>query len=383
MYARTKDERAVRSGSAYRERMRIALVEPYFGGSHAAWADGYRRFSAHDLVVISHTDRFWKWRMHGAHVSLAGELMAAVDVGGPFDAIVCSSMLNVPGFLGLARSAVGSARVVLFMHENQLGYPLSPRDRVDLTYPMINWTSMLAADLVVFNSQYHHDQWFDDIPRFLRQFPDYQQHGLIAEVAARSMVMPVGVDLRRLDDVAAQPHDVPRIIWNQRWEYDKGPSELAAALVSLQERGVDFEAILAGEQFPTDPDEFLALRDTLGDRIIHYGWAEPDEYDSLLRSADVVVSTAHHEFFGISVTEAMYAGAFPVLPNRVVYPERIPEHLHERCLYDEQHDLVDKLALAVSDTALRTQVAETLHPLMAVADWATVAPQYDRAFLST
>ncbi len=315
--------------------------------------------------------------MHGAHVTLASDFMAAVEAGGPFDVILCSSMLNVPGFLGLARSAVGNAGVVLYMHENQLGYPLSPRDRIDLTYPMLNWTSMLASDRVVFNSQYHYDQWFEDIPRFLRQFPDYQQHGLIAAVQENSLVLPVGVDLRRIDGASGEVGDVPRIIWNQRWEYDKGPAELSAALTALHRRGLDFEVILAGEQFPTDPDEFVALRDELGDRLAHYGWATADEYPSLLVSADVVVSTAHHEFFGISVTEAIYAGAFPVLPNRVVYPERIPAHYHARCLYDDDNDLVEKLAWAVSHDAAIKEVAAALKPAMATADWGVVAPLYD------
>lgn len=360
--------------------MRIAIVEPYFGGSHAAWADGYRTHSSHDVVVISHTDRFWKWRMHGSHVTLAGDFADEVAANGTFDVVVCSSMLNVPGFLGLARAAVGSARVVVFMHENQLGYPLSPRDKVDLTYPMVNWTSMLAADLVVFNSQYHYDQWFDAIPRFLRQFPDYQQHPLIADVVARSMVLPVGVDLQRFDQATSAAGFAPRIVWNQRWEYDKGPAELARALTSLRHRGADFELVLAGEQFPTDPYEFVELQDLLGDRMVHYGWAEPDDYVSLLASSNVVVSTAHHEFFGISVTEAVYAGAFPVLPNRVVYPERIPTQYHARCLYEEDNDLVDKLEWAVTHDGAITEIATALKPVMAVADWGVVAPRYDKAF---
>lgn len=357
--------------------MRIAVIEPYFGGSHAAWADGYQRFSKHDVAVISHADRFWKWRMHGGHVTLASEFMAAVEAGGPFDVIFCSSMLNVPGFLGMARSALRGSRVVLFMHENQLGYPLSPRDRLDLTYPMINWTSMLAADLVVFNSRYHYDQWFGEIPRFLRQFPDYPQYGLVGDVRGKSTVCPVGVDLRRLDGIKRRGADIPRIVWNQRWEYDKGPTELASALSTLYRRGVDFEVILAGEQPPSDPPELTSLRDELGDRVVHFGWAKPDDYDALLVSADVVVSTAHHEFFGISITEAIYAGAFPVLPRRLVYPERIPAHRHARCLYGDDADLVDKLEWAVIHDAARREIAAALKPVMAEADWRVVAPRYD------
>ncbi len=318
--------------------------------------------------------------MHGAHVTLAGEFIAAVQAGGPFDVIVCSSMLNVPGFLGLTRAAVGEARVVLFMHENQLGYPLSPRDRLDLTYPMINWTSMLAADLVVFNSQYHHDQWFADIPGFLRQFPDHSQHGLVGQVAERSTVLPVGVDLRRLDGVVGARGTVPRITWNQRWEYDKGTEELAKALLALERRGVDFEIAIAGQPSPTDLDEFIDLRDQLGDRIVHFGWAEDAEYRRLLASSDVVVSTAHHEFFGISITEAIYAGSFPLLPNRLVYPERIPQHLHAHCLYADDNDLVDKLTWAATHEAAARQITDSLRPIMATADWSVVAPRYDESF---
>jgi len=360
--------------------MRIALVEPYFGGSHEAWAEGYRSFSEHEIALFTLDDRFWKWRMHGGHVTLAGEFLAAVEVGGPFDVIVCSSMLNVPGFLGLTRNVVGSSRVVLFMHENQLGYPLSPRDRPDLTYPMINWTSMLAVDHVVFNSQYHQDQWFNDIPRFLRQFPDHSQLGLVDQVASKATVLPVGVDLRRFDTIARTNGSAPRVVWNQRWEYDKGTEELAAALLALDRRGVEFGVVLAGQQSPTDPAELVDLKKALGDRIVHYGWADEDEYVRLLRSADVVVSTAYHEFFGISIVEAIYAGAFPVLPNRLVYPERIPDHLHAHCLYDDFNDLVDKLTWATTHDAAAAEMAVSLKPVMASADWSVVAPRYDGVF---
>ena len=35
----------------------------------------------------------------------------------------------------------------------------------------------------------------------------------------------------------------------------------------------------------------------------------------------MIVSTAGHEFFGISVVEGISAGAYPVLPKRLAYPE--------------------------------------------------------------
>ena len=363
--------------------MRFAVIEPYFGGSHASWAAGYQKHSEHEVVVLSHSDRFWKWRMHGAHATLAKEFATEVKANGPFDVVIASSMLNLAGFLGLARRSLGSAGVVVYMHENQLGYPLSPRDKIDLTYPMVNWTSMLAADAVVFNSEYHLTQWFDAIPGFLRQFPDYQQHDLIPGVEQRSTVLPVGIDLARFDAVPRIDGPVSCIVWNQRWEYDKGPAELAAAIAALDEAGVAFELVLAGEQFPTDPEEFVELRRRLGDRLVHYGWAEPDDYVSLLRSGDVVVSTAHHEFFGIAITEAIYAGAFPILPNRLVYPERISTGFHQHCLYEDQSGLIDQLRWAIAHRTEAAEIASALKPSFANVDWPTVASRYDKVFAET
>ena len=64
---------------------------------------------------------------------------------------------------------------------------------------------------------------------------------------------------------------------------------------------------LAGGGFADEPAELSALRSELGDRLVHDGHADIRTYRRLLRSADVVVSTARHEFFGIGVAEAIHA----------------------------------------------------------------------------
>jgi glycosyltransferase involved in cell wall biosynthesis len=357
--------------------VRVALVEPYFGGSHRAWAEGYARHAVHEVVIFSLPPVFWKWRMQGGHVLLSQQLEDHVAEHGPFDVVLATSMVNVPALMGHARHVLGSTPVVLYMHENQLTYPLSPLDREDLTYSMINWTSMAAADRVLFNSRFHHDAWFAALPEFLGRFPDERHTHLIDEVALRSDVLPVGVELSPLDAIPRFRRTRPLVVWNQRWEYDKGPAEFAAAVRSLLDSRIDFAVALAGERYGEEPSEFTAMRDVLGNRLVHDSYGDVAEYRELLRSTDVVVSTARQEFFGIAITEAVYAGAFPLLPNRLVYPERIPVAHHASCLYQDAGDLVRKLSQALTDRDEAAKVAGALKPVMAECDWSRLAPVYD------
>ncbi len=358
--------------------VRILLVEPYFAGSHRAWAEGYARHSAHDVSLVTHDARFWKWRMQGGFVTLAEQARRVVAETGPPDVVLVSSMLHVPGFLGAARDVVGDAPVVLYMHENQLTYPPTPGTEPDLTYPMINWVSMTVADRVLFNSEYHHNVWFEAVPRLLKHFPDNTHTHLIDDVAAKSEVLPVGVDLRRLDGPRIDDDGPPLILWNHRWDYDKNPAQFFAALDALVADGIDFRVAIAGENFQNEPAEFEAARSRLGDRVVQFGFVEEAAYVDLLRRADVVVSTARQEFFGISVVEAMYAGAFPVLPNGLSYPELVPPEYHDACLYDDFDGLVALVLRAIENPS-----ALDLTAVMAQYDWSLVAPRYDGLLSST
>jgi glycosyltransferase involved in cell wall biosynthesis len=357
--------------------MRILLVEPYCTGSHRAWAEGYRAHSRHDVTLLSLPGRFWKWRMQGGSVTLA-ERARALDRRP--DLVLASDMVNLPAFLALSRDLLAGVPSALYCHENQLTYPFPPGERRDLTYGMINWLSMLAADRVFFNSRYHLEDWFGALPNMLKHFPDCSHLHLVEEVRARSEVLPVGCHLRRFDALP-RPEDAgrpPLILWNQRWEYDKDPEAFFQALYALQAAGIDFRVALAGRSYRQMAPEFEAARDRLRERVVHFGYAAPADYEALLRQADVVVSTAIHEFFGVAIVEAIYGGCFPVLPDRLSYPELIPRSHHAVCLYTGFEELLDRLRWALMHPADARSLAAELRPTMARFDWQAMAPAYDR-----
>ena len=360
--------------------MRIALVEPYFGGSHRAFAEGLARFSSHDIELFTHSASFWKWRMQGGFNTLAERVVGSVEVDGAFDLAVGTGMLDAARFLGVSRRALGAAPFVLYMHENQLTYPPPPHERPDHSYGMTNWASMAASDLVIFNSEFHRTEWFEALHSLLARFPDERQTRLVAAVRARSRVVAPGIDLRRIDGERPAHGDAPLVLWNQRWEHDKGPEVFAEAVRSLAGSGVDFEVAIAGERFVSDPKSFTDLRPVLGGRLVHFGHADDGEYPALLRAADIVVSTSRQEFFGIGVTEAIYAGAFPILPNGLAYPERLPRSHHERCLYEDAADLSEKIAWAATNVDEARAMTDSLRPSMAAFDWSEMAPVYDSTF---
>ena len=370
--------------------MHILLVAPYFGGSHRAWAEGYVCHSSHTVELLTLPARFWKWRMHGGPATLAGLLR--LRTGPRPDLVLATDMVNLPALLGLARSELAGVPAVLYCHENQLTYPLQAGVKRDLAYPMINWLSMLAADRVLFNSQYHRDSWFDALPDMLKHFPDCSHLSLIPGVQAKAQVVPVGVDLSALDSSArggairtasssigfpACCDSSPLILWNQRWEYDKNPATFFRALGELVARDLPFRVALAGSNVRQQPEEFDAARARLGDRVVHFGRADRGAYRCLLWEADIVVSTAFHEFFGIAVVEAIYCGTFPVLPRRLAYPELLPGEARALCLYGDFEELVTKLAWALQHPAIARETAGRLAASVARFDWSTMAPMYD------
>ena len=373
--------------------MKITLIEPFFTGSHAAWAEGYAKHSTHDIDMLSLSGNYWKWRMHGGAVTLARQFLEREDRP---DLILATDMLDVTTFLALTRSKSADIPVAIYFHENQLSYPWSPADpdlihKRDQHYAFINYTSALAADAVFFNSAYHKNVFLDELPRFLRQFPDHRDLDNVEAIEAKSQVLHLGVDLRKFDRSlssreAAQliPADNPKsqaplILWNHRWEYDKNPDDFFRALFELDRLGLDFRVTLLGERFHRSLAIFETARKTLGAKIVQFGYADDFErYAQWLHRADVLPVTSNQDFFGASIVEAVYCGCYPLLPKRLSYPELIPYESYAAHFYQSQEELVGKLVKVLRE--IDTIRRQRLSGLVERYAWQNIVEDYDRVF---
>ncbi len=301
--------------------MKILALEPYYGGSHRQFLDGWSSRSRHEWTILGLPAYKWKWRMRHAAVTFAAETRMRQERGAAWDMLFCSDMLNLAEFLGLLGSLQGLPSVVYF-HENQLSYPVRYERERDYHFAATNMTTALAADEAWFNSAYHMESFFRDLGNFLKKMPDYNHPESVELIRRKSLVFPQGID--EFPARHCNAGGPARILWNARWEYDKDPESFFKALRILKEDGCEFRLNVVGERFKAAPSVFEHAREEFDEHIDRWGYQEKrEEYVNALCESDIVVSTAKHEFFGVGVVEAVAAGALPILPRRLAYPEII------------------------------------------------------------
>ncbi|SIS44367.1 tRNA-queuosine alpha-mannosyltransferase domain-containing protein [Neptunomonas antarctica] len=300
--------------------MHILLLSAYDADSHQYWHKGLvTHFPEHQWTVLTLPARYFSWRLRGNSLSWAfGESAALLQQ--PYDLIIATSMTDLSSLRGFV-PALSRIPTLLYFHENQFAYPESGHEFKSVEPKILNLYSALAADHIVFNTHYNRDTFLNGASALLKKLPDFVPAGLSEHLQQHSSVLPVPLN----DNCYLPPQKEAgplHIVWNHRWEFDKGPELLYEALAALHAEGVNITCSIVGQQFRKLPDAFNKIKTQLPSLLSQFGYVQSaSEYRQLLQTADVVLSTALHDFQGIAVLEGVAAGAIPVIPDRLAYTE--------------------------------------------------------------
>ncbi len=355
--------------------MRILLLSAYDALSHQYWRQGLvSAFPEHDWTTLTLPPRYFSWRIRGNSLSWAFSKRDILEQ--PYDLIVATSMVDLTGLKGLV-PALAQVPTLVYFHENQFAYPESGHAFKSVEPQMLNLYNALAADLVVFNSAFNRDTLLDGAARLLNKLPDQVPAGLIPAIEQKSEVIPVPLPQDVFCPAIVQPGPL-QIIWNHRWEYDKGPELLKDALLAMLDAKLDFKLHVVGQQFRHTPEVFTEIHQLLNQqqRLGYWGHVESvQEYRALLQASDVVLSTALHDFQGIAVLEGVAAGCVPVVPNRLAYKEL----LNEAFRYGDQKEVDSMVTLLQQMARLKKSEQPLPCPDIQQLSWDAMKTRYAQA----
>ena len=334
--------------------MKILLLSGYDAGSHKRWRTGLvEYFPTHEWTVLALPPRRFSWRYVGNAYSWYCKNQ--IELQKEYDLIICTSMVNLSALRAIQPS-IATIPTALYFHENQFAYPIqhSVVQREVFHLCMQSLYSAICADTLIFNSEYNKNSFLEGVRKLLKRMPDFAPRKIVQELQNRSYVLPVPID----DELFSNPRqnqEVPHIVWNHRWEYDKGPERLRKVLQLLIDGNIDFNISIVGQQFGSKPDAFENIEMLLGEKLINFGYMDShQEYHQLLRETNIVLSTAVHEFQGLSMLEAIALGNIPIAPNRLAYPEYVPQNLlYASCMNDpevEAKHIFDKILSTLNTT---------------------------------
>ncbi|WP_339866275.1 tRNA-queuosine alpha-mannosyltransferase domain-containing protein [Pseudohongiella nitratireducens] len=410
-------------------RRQILLLSPYDAYSHQQWRlTLVAMFPEFDWTVLTLPPRYFSWRVRGNSLSWAFEQQDILRRR--FDLLVCTSLTDLSGLRGLVPSLTAIPTLVYF-HENQFAYPANgmktgPNDKPSKTSnrgepksaqnipaesveaAMLSIYSALCADQVLFNSQWNFQSFLSGCEQLLRKLPDHVPAGICQLMARKSEVQPVPLPdslfeaalSARAPDAQGSPLMPPatltphvqsfhptdtsplEIVWNHRHEFDKGPALLLAIVQRLVQSNLPFRLHLLGQRFRQRPDEFAELDSLLES---HYQsqqitpginrWLENrNDYLQQLSEADIVLSTALHDFQGLSVQEACIMGCLPVVPDALAYPEFIPPDYR----YDNS-GVIEQQAASATERILGIVAARQASSALPAVDLTAVRASHRRA----
>ncbi|CAL8126300.1 unnamed protein product [Orchesella dallaii] len=322
----------------------VLLIEPFYCGSHKVLIDilndELRGIDDVEVTRMTLPGKKWHWRARTSALFFFQNIPKIKNL----KCLFTSCVLPLHELLGL-RPDLQSCKKVVYFHENQLIYPVRKAKERDFQYGYNQIMTCLAADLILFNSNFNRESFLQNIKKFFKLQPNYRPTDLREEIENKCQVLYFPIKLTYNPSVQPETNpdsNVLQIVWPHRWEFDKNPEMFFRVIYTLVDKGkTNFRLNVLGESFTGNPPVFEEARIKLLSFIKNFGYiSEKAQYYRILHGSDIVISTADHEFFGVSMLEGVEYQCFPLAPNNLVYPEIFA---FEKCLYKSEEDLVNKL----------------------------------------
>jgi len=375
--------------------VKVLLLSAYAAQSHVHWQRCLQlMFNQWQWTVLSLPPRHFSWRVRGNPLYWAVAERERLEQD--YDLLVATSMVDLATLRGLVPT-LASLPAVVYFHENQFEYPQHGRQHSLLEAQMVSLYSAMAADRTLFNSAYNLQSFLAGCAALLDRLPDRVPPGVIPALRAKSSVLPVPVDPVGMveGEVAAGPRDdwpgLPsniaqrplRLLWAGRFEHDKGGEGLLQVLLQLEATGPAYELAVIGQQFRSSPQVFAQIETDFSHRLVQFGFVDSTPaYRALLRAADVVLSTALHEFQGVAVLEAVASGCLPAVPNRLAYPEIYPARFCYASHPDDPALEARAAAQLVGELAVQLQAGAVQAPDVTAYTSHRLQPQYREVLLA-
>ena len=304
--------------------MHVLLLSAYDALSHRYWREGVTgALTDHTFSVHTLPPRYFSWRFRGNPLSWSGVDFSENEPS--FDLLLTTSMTDLSALRGLNPS-VRNLPTMLYVHENQFAYPKRSALDHELERQVTSLYSALSADKLMFNSTFNRNTFMEGVDLLLKRLPDQVPDDVLARIEQKSNVLHVPLqDECFLPDTSAA-QDRLTLVWNHRWESDKGLDRLLCFVKSLNEVNTPLTFHILGQSGNRTPNELSVVRSLLDEqgRLGEFGFVKDRaKYLALLQSSHVVVSTSEHDFQGLSLLEAMACGCRPLVPDRLAYPEFI------------------------------------------------------------
>ncbi len=320
--------------------------------------------------------RYFSWRIRGNPLSFLNEYQQ--ELTETHDLCIATSMVDLATLKSIVPT-LSKTPCLIYFHENQFAYPASDKQHDSLEPKMVNLYSVLAADKALFNSQYNRESFCYGIDGLMSSMPDCAPKELSKVIVEKSEVLPVPLQAGSKQAEKTACSELPKLVWNHRWEYDKGPDLLQEVIRQLNESGKPYRLAIIGQQFRQVPPAFEKIKtlidgsDTL--ELEQWGYLESREaYWQCLRESDFVLSTAIHDFQGLAVLEAVSVGCIPILPHRLVYPE----WFDEQYLYSK--DAMPRAAAKSAVELIERHMTKTERaaPELEKLSWDVLRPAYQK-----